>query len=181
MAKAKKQNKAKTKEEIIAKIKQLSDRARETGSQQLDLIPAELGDEDIDLGFDTALLKDTADPEESYRLYYGIRRLLMDNLPPGKPNKKLRQSVYDEKNMFLNRGENIKPNGVRGSDGRQTYIQPFLREAFTAVTNWIMTGANPFDIFMAFRTMNEEKGYYSNKPAEGSTAESTDTPEPLEP
>ncbi|RZK28079.1 MAG: hypothetical protein EOO61_22555, partial [Hymenobacter sp.] len=121
MAKAKKQSKALTKEEIIAEIKQLSERAQETGSQQLDLIPAELGDEDIDLGFDTALLQDTANPEESYRLYYGIRRLLMDNLPPGKPNKKLRQAVYNEKNLFLNRGEDIKPNGVRGSDGRQTY------------------------------------------------------------
>lgn len=163
MANKSKKSSSKSKEEIIKEIKELSDRAKQTSSHQLDLIPTELGDEDIDLGFTPDQLKDTSDPEESYRLYYGIRRLLIDNLPTGPNNKKLRQMIYDEKNLFLNRGIDIKDNGIRGSDGRQTYIAPFLKEAFNAVSSWIANGANPFDIFMTFRTMNEEKGYYTDK------------------
>jgi len=163
MAKAQKQKKSLSKEEILDEIKKLTERAKETSSQQIDLIPANLGDEDIDLNFDPVLLKDTTNPEESYRLYYGIRRLLMDNLPSGKANKKLRQMIYDEKNLFLNRGIDIKDSGIRGSDGRQTYIEPFLKTAFLTVTNWITNGANPFDIFMTFRNLNEERGYYDNK------------------
>lgn len=156
----KKKSKGLSEEEILKQIKELSDRSMETSSHQLDLLPAQLGDEDIDLGISPDILKDTADPEESYRLYYGMRRLLIDNLPAGPSNKKLRQMIYDEKNLFLNRGMDINQNGVRGSDGRQTYIQPFLKEAFMAVSNWIANGAIPFDIFMTFRNMNIEKGYY---------------------
>lgn len=165
MAKAQKKDKSLSKSEILDEIKKLAERAKETSSHQLGLIPNEdLGDEDIDTGFDIAVLKDTANPDESYRLYYGMRRLLMDNLPKGKKNKKLRQYVYDEKNLFLNRGAAIKEDGTRGSDGRMTYINPFLSEAFGLVANWIQSGANAFDIYMAFYNVNEERGYH--KPTE---------------
>lgn len=154
-----------SKDEILNEIKQLSDRANETSSHQLGLIPNEdLGDEDTDTGFDMSKLKDTANPDESYRLYYGMRRLLMDNLPKGKKNKKLRQYVYDEKNLLLNRGIALKEDGTRGSDGRMTYINPFLSQAFGMVANWIQAGANPFDLYMAFYNANEERGFH--KPIE---------------
>lgn len=172
MAKTKKTS-SHSHEEILDEIKQLSERAKETSSHQLGLIPNEdLGDEDIDIGFDVSRLKDTADPNESYRLYYGMRRLLMDNLPRGKKNKRLRQYVYDEKNLFLNRGMAIKDDGTRGSDGRMTYINPFLSQAFGLVAGWIQGGANPFDIYMSFYNANEERGFH--KPTENTTKGSFD-------
>lgn len=163
MSKTKKENKKLSKEEILEEIKQLSKKANAKSSHQLDLMSnVEIGDEDIDLGFDTSNLNDTADPQTSYRLYYGIRRLLIDNLPKGKHNKKLRQYIYDEKNLFLNRGLEIKDNGIRGSDGKMTYIILFLKEAFDTVASWVSTGANAFEIYNAFYEMNEERGFHKD-------------------
>ncbi|MEP6673937.1 MAG: hypothetical protein ABJA78_02235 [Ferruginibacter sp.] len=169
MSKAKRKTEL-SREEILDEIKKLTERAKQHTSQQIDLdLGGDLGDEDIDFGFDSSKLKDTANPEESYRLYYGIRRLLMDNLPGGKSNKKLRQLIYDEKNLFLNRGFEIKEDGIRGQDGRMTYIGPFLIDAFNAVVEWIKTGANPYDVFQTFYDMNEIKGYH--QPKENTTSE----------
>src|SRR5688500_15547180 len=45
-------------------------------------------------------------PEEKYNLYYkGLRNLLMKYLPKGKDYAEGRQLIYDEKNIFLNRGK----------------------------------------------------------------------------
>lgn len=145
-------------EEIKKEIDLLAKKAAENVSQQFSLF---LGissiDEDIDSGFDVDQLKDVAEPEESYRYYYGIRSLLIANLPKGPEYKKMRQYIYDEKNLFLNRGKDIGVNGVRGSDGRMTYIQPFLKQAFSEVIKWIESGANPYDIYDAFRLLNQER------------------------
>ncbi len=143
--------------EEMRKLVEESNRLSE--GKQLSLLPlAELGGEDI--GFDISLLKDTADPDTSYRLYYTIRRILMDNLPSGKKNKKLRQMVYDEKNLFLNRGKQINERGIRGSDGRQAYIPTFLEPTFKTVSQWVVTGGSSFDLFMAFWNLNEAHGFH---------------------
>lgn len=157
-------DKKKTQEEIFDEIRDLVNRANETTADQAKLFSEqELGDEDIDVGFDSSIIKDTADPDRSYKLYYGIRRLLMDYLPKGKSNKELRQKVYDEKNLFLNRGESLNEQGVRGSDGRMTYISTFLEIAFNTVAKWVSEGANPYDIWQSFYDLNEEKGFHNGK------------------
>src|SRR6478609_10950577 len=64
--------------------------------------------------------KDFENPEEKYQLYYkGIRNLLIQYLPKGEMYEDGRQLIYDEKNIFLNRGKKKSDgDGIRGSDGR---------------------------------------------------------------
>lgn len=151
-----------TEEEIKEQIKALSKRANELSGQQLNLLSnIEIGDEDIDSAFDLSELDQSANPTESHRLYYGMMGMLKNNLPRGLENKKLRQFIYDEKNLFLNRGEHLKEDGRRGSDGRMTYIYDFLTEGFAVVSKWVLDGANPYDIYLKFREMNEERGYHN--------------------
>src|SRR5260221_22897 len=71
----------------------------------------------------------TENPEEKYNLYYkGITNLLKNYLPKGRGFKTERDLIYDEKNIFLNRGKRKSDhNGVRKSDGRMTF-QPIMSE-----------------------------------------------------
>lgn len=146
------------KEEIFDEIRKLAERAEQSSNQQMDLfINQKIGDEDIELGFDSSILKDTANPDKSHKLYYGARRMLMDYLPK---DKELRKKVYEEKNLFLNRGIGLNKFGYRGSDGRMTYIVPFLEVVFNTVAKWVASGANAYDIWQAFWDLNEERGYH---------------------
>lgn len=155
-----KKNQQKTEDEILAEIKALSEKAQTFTSPQLDLPNAEnIGDEDVDSSFDASILSDTANPDESHRLYYTMRRMMIDNLPKGKENEKLRRYIYDEKSLFLNRGKDKDANGVKHSDERMAYIFGFLTTAFDTTVKWLKSGANPFDLYTAFRNLNEEKGF----------------------
>ena len=141
-------------EDILKEIQQLSDRANESSNHQLDLfLESDLGDEDMDTLIDFNPISDIAYPKKSHRLYYGIQRLLIDNLPKGKENKKLRDYIYAEKNLFLKEGFEI------GRDGRQSYIANSLELVFRKVTDWVQSGANSYDIFIEFRNLNESRGY----------------------
>ena len=160
---AKKTNKKEqlSEEEILNEIKALSEKAKEISGPQLGLFEGvDLGEEDLDTAFDPSVLNDTADPDKSHRLYYTMRSAMMRNLPKGQQNKKLRQYIYDEKSLFLNRGKEKNEKGIKGSDERQSYIGNFLQVAFDTVNRWISEGANPFDLYMAFHKLNEEKGYH---------------------
>jgi hypothetical protein len=44
-----------------------------------------------------------------------------------------------------------------------TYIDNFLETAFNVVNDWVRTGANPFDLYMAFWNINERKGIHNDK------------------
>lgn len=157
--KNKEQNK--TQKDIFDEIKKLSEKANEiSDSEQLGLFPnIDLGEEDVT--FDASLINDTADPDRSHKLYYGMMRLMIGNLPRGKENKKLRRYIYDEKLLFLNRGKEIDKNtGVRGSDSRMAYIPNFLEVAFDTTVNWVKSGGTPFDLFLAFWDLNESRGYH---------------------
>lgn len=168
MDKKKTEKKVQSKEDIFNEIKKLSKRANETTSHQMDIfLDQNLGDEDIDVGFDSSIFKDTANPDKSHKLYYGIQRLLRDYLPKGIDNKKLRQFVYDEKNLFLNRGIEKNEFGVRGSDSRMTYINNFLEIGFNTVAKWIASGANSFDIYSDFWQLNEDRGYHKEEQPKG--------------
>lgn len=145
-------------EDILKQVKQLSEQADLSSNHKLDLFKNdELDKEEINTDLDFSSISDTADPQKSHRLWYGIRRLLMDNLPSGKENQKLRQFIYYEKNLFLKRGLE------KGADGRMSYISNFLEVVFKKVTSWILTGSNPFDIYMEFYNLNEEKGFHQDK------------------
>lgn len=155
MAKKTEKNTKKTREEIREEIKRLSEKADSITPKQLKLV--ELDDEDVE--FDTSVFNNTADPDKSYKLYYGMLRLMKDNLPK---DKAVRRYVYDEKNIYLNRGKRINAQGIRRSDGRMAFITPFLEIAFDITANWVKSGSNPFDLYEAFRQKNEEMGYYDN-------------------
>ncbi|MBS1684122.1 MAG: hypothetical protein JSS76_05175 [Bacteroidetes bacterium] len=162
MADKKKIKAPKTKEEIFDEIRKLSEQADDSTSHQVDMFK-DLGDEDIDSTFDTRILNDTANPDEAHRLYYNIQRVLIDNLPKGDEHKKLRQKIYDEKNLFLSRGYDKDAFGIRGRDGRQTYIG-LMQEAFKYVFTWVASGGNAFDIYSVFWEVNESKGYHKEEP-----------------
>jgi hypothetical protein len=100
------------------------------------------------------------DPEEKYRLYYnGIRHLLMEYLPKGKEFKEARQLIYDEKNVFLNRGKKKSDNnGIRKSDGRMTY-QEFMGEMLDLITKWVSESQNPVDLYEMLYDLNEKHNY----------------------
>lgn len=104
--------------------------------------------------------KKNEDPDEKYRLYYtGITNLLKKYLPKGKQFQEARYLIYDEKNIFLNRGKRKSDNdGIRKSDGRMTY-QPVMEEMLDLVTKWVSESLNPIDLFNMLYDLNEKHGY----------------------
>ena len=164
MEENKKQEQNKIQKGIFDEIKKLSEKANQiSDSEQINLFPnVDLGEEDIT--FDVSLINDTADPDRSHKLYYGMMRLMIGNLPSGKENRKLRRYIYDEKLLFLNRGKEIDKNtGVRGSDSRMAYIPNFLEVAFDTTVAWVKSGGTSFDLFTAFWDLNESRGYHKEE------------------
>ncbi|WP_051359641.1 hypothetical protein [Adhaeribacter aquaticus] len=101
-------------------------------------------------------------PSESYRLYYGIRKILMNYLPKGKENESLRNMIYEQKNIFLTQGKVKDVNGFRGGDSRMALIDTELNVVLEKVKEWANHGAQTFDIFLSLRDLNIEKGYLKN-------------------
>lgn len=156
MSKRTEKSQRKSNEEIREEIRQLTEKANRLSGTQL-LLP-DLDDNE-DVGFDTSALYDTANPDLSHRLFYSMRRIMMENLPN---DKKVRKYIYDEKNLFLNRGKDKDQNGIRHSDGRMSYISGFLEVAFEITVNWLRSGASPFDLYEAFWKKNEEFGFHKD-------------------
>lgn len=108
------------------------------------------------------ILKGNADnPEEKYNIYYnGIGKILKKYLPKGKEFKEERDLIYDEKNIFLNRGKkkSDNDNGVRKSDGRMTY-QPIMGEILDIISEWASTSQNPFDLYTSLYNLNDKHNY----------------------
>jgi len=102
---------------------------------------------------------DIQNPKEQYDLYYTIRRLLMANLPKGAKNQKLRQTVYDEKNLYLRNGvERPLDGSTVGADSRQAYLE-FLRIAYSETQAWASRGGAPYDIFIEYYNLNKKMGF----------------------
>jgi hypothetical protein len=105
------------------------------------------------------LNKSFEDPEAKYNLYYnGIRKVLMQYLPKGKAFEKERQIIYDEKNVFLNRGKAKDKAGIRGSDGRMTYNDD-MSELADLIADWVMTTQDPVDLYQRLYDLNEKYNY----------------------
>ncbi|MGN6196724.1 MAG: hypothetical protein ACTHOB_17420 [Ginsengibacter sp.] len=99
-------------------------------------------------------------PDEKYNIYYkGLRNLLMKHLPKGKQFAEGRQLIYDEKNIFLNRGKRKSDNdGIRGSDGRMTY-QEKMGEMLDLITKWVSQSQDPIDLYNMLYHLNEKHNY----------------------
>ena len=83
----------------------------------------------------------------------------MKYLPKGKEFKEARQLIYDEKNVFLNRGKKKSDNdGIRKSDGRMTY-QEFMNEMLDLITMWASQSQNPIDLYNMLYDLNEKHNY----------------------
>jgi len=120
----------------------------ETGSlQEIDELRATLG-------------KAFENPEDKYNAYYqGIQKVLMEYLPKGKEFEEGRRLIYDEKNIFLNRGKKKSDhNGVRKSDGRMTF-QPIMNEMVDVLVKWVAESQNPITLYNKLYDLNERHGY----------------------
>jgi hypothetical protein len=80
----------------------------------------------------------------------------MKSLPTGPENQKLRQMVYDEKNLFLRQGVDRPTDGSKvGADSRQSRLS-FLRESFTVTQDWANRGGTAYDIFLDYYELNKK-------------------------
>ncbi len=105
------------------------------------------------------LLAQIDKPEEKYEVYYHIvDRLLRKHLPAGKVWEKHRALIYEEKNTFLTRGHRLNPDGRRGADSRQGYLED-MHELVPIITDWITNGANMFNLYITLRDLNKSRGY----------------------
>ena len=99
------------------------------------------------------------DPEKKYEIYYkGIQKILVNNLPKGKPNQKARNYIYEEKNTYLTRGKRINKKGIRGADGRMGYISD-AEEMLQIIMDWIFVNGTMVDLYNKLRDLNVAKGY----------------------
>ena len=156
----------------VRRLQQKADESRKTGRQLgLGVPNEEAAGEDL---ADADLLKDVQNPEESHSLYYSIQRELINSLPPGKENEELRRFVYDEKNLYLNRGKEIDASGIRGSDGRQAFLH-HLRTALVNVKRWAAEGGTAYDAYMMFRDMNTAAGFRGGKSPQDSATGGVDS------
>ncbi len=152
----KKETKKTEKEEKAYREKlEILEKAKESKGKQL-----AIGFEDGELveldELKKLLSKQVEDPQEKHTLYYnGIRKVLMKYLPI---DKNIRRIIYDEKDIFLNRGKAKDKRGIRGSDGRMTYNEDMTRMV-ELVAEWVMTSQDPVDLYKAIYELNESLGF----------------------
>ena len=75
----------------------------------------------------------------------------------GEEHKVARNYIYEEKNTFLT-GKRIDKSGIRGADGRMSYI-PNMHELINIITGWIATNGSMIDLYTKLRDKNIEMGY----------------------
>lgn len=107
---------------------------------------------------------DVQNPKESYRLYYAIEGILRNHLPKGEEFNDLRKVVREEKSIFLT-GKRKDITGRRNADSRQAFISSHLKVALNELFDWIREGGNSFDLFLKFRKLNVEYGYFKEEEA----------------
>ncbi len=143
-----------------ARLKEIQELVAKANKQQSIELP--LPTEDEDLGLESIDFSTNADPDKSWKIYYQIEGVFRNNLPQGNDSvtKKLRALIREEKNVFLNRGKFKDAKGIRHSDPRMSFIEPYLSEALKITIDWVSNGANPYALFEAFYDKNKELGYY---------------------
>ena len=106
------------------------------------------------------IIVDIQNPDKSWRVYYAIEGILRSHLPTGDHYKELRRFVREEKIIFLTGGKKKDKFGKRGGYSRQAYISTHLEVALKALLDWIQEGSSTFDLFLKFRKLNIEYGYF---------------------
>lgn len=61
-------------------------------------------DIEIDDVIAESVLEETQIPDEAHILYYSLREGMKANLPQDEQFEKLRKQIYEEKNIYINRG-----------------------------------------------------------------------------
>ncbi len=107
------------------------------------------------------LLEEKMDsPTEKYDLYYnGIQKILKRYLPKGRHNEKYRRIIYDEVNVFLNRGKakDVK-TGKRGSDGRMGFDKDMM-EIVKIISLWVSESQDLQKLYTDVYGLNEKFGF----------------------
>ena len=106
------------------------------------------------------IIKDTQNPQVSYRLFYAIQGLMKQFLTKGEDYKGLRDYTYELKNILLTQGKNKNEKGIRGADSRQAYIAAELKVMYDIITDWVKNGAMAAYLIEKLQALNEERGYY---------------------
>lgn len=106
------------------------------------------------------IIKDTQNPQVSYKLFYAIQGLMKQFLPKGEQYKGLRDYAYELKNILLTQGRNKNEKGIRGADSRQAYIAAELKVMYDLITDWVKNGAMAAYLIEKLQALNEERGYY---------------------
>jgi hypothetical protein len=150
--------KEKKEEEILMEKLEILQKSREVGGKQLTFDMDSMEFKEID-EVKELLQKSIETPEERYSMFYnGIQNVLIKYLPKHKGFQPYRQIIYDEKNIFLNRGKMKDATGKRGTDSRMAYNEDYS-EIVLLVSNWAMTTQDPIDLYRQLWDLNEKYNY----------------------
>lgn len=109
---------------------------------------------------DLDAIDDTQDPDESTALSVLIKQTVVKNLPRGERWKKLRETIYEEQNIYLRRGrkKSEKKRGAIGANSQITYTR-MQKRMHDVVRRWVENGAKPIDLFYDLVDLNRQAGY----------------------
>lgn len=145
--------------DVFEIIKELAKRADSEASKSIAIelpFDKELSEGDKET---IEILKDTQNPQVSYKLFYAIQALMKQFLPKGDQYKGLRDYIYELKNILLTQGKNKNEIGVRGADSRQAFISAELKTMYDLITDWVQNGAMAVYLIDKLQKFNEERGY----------------------
>ncbi len=109
---------------------------------------------------DLDAIDDTQDPDESTALSVLVKQTVVKNLPRGERWKKLRDTIYEEQNIYLRRGrkKSEKKSGSIGANSQITYTR-MQKRMQDVVRRWVENGASPIELYYALVDLNREAGY----------------------
>ena len=152
-------NEKKVSADILASIKELAQLADAEASRSVAQefpFDKELSDEDRET---IDIIKDTQNPQISYRLFYAVQGLMKQFLPKGDQYKGLRDYTYELKNILLTQGKNKDERGIRGRDSRQAYIAAELKVMYELITDWVENGAMSAYLIERLQSELDRRGY----------------------
>lgn len=145
-------------EEILREKLEILQKSRESAGKQLSFDLDSMEFKEVD-EVKELLQKPIETPEERYSMFYnGIQNVVIKYLPKGKSFEPYRRIIFDEKNIFLNRGKAKDLSGKRGADSRMAYNEDYI-EMVMLVSKWAMTTQDPIDLYRQLWDLNEKYEY----------------------